>query len=148
MLPRTTEHDNFFEQSRQGVVRRGGTGYVLRVSGSSPESDESIVRLFQSDRSREYDEFAERCTAFLEEVGKESRAEKYTFAEMEENEQELEKLTSWLAKILARDFFPDERQPQARQMAKRCQSALDGFSRKVYEAEGIELPTREDWEPD
>jgi hypothetical protein len=35
MLPRTTAHEDFFEQSREGVIRRGGTGFVLRVSGSS-----------------------------------------------------------------------------------------------------------------
>ena len=47
---------------------------MLRVSGSSPESNESIVRLFQSDRSREYGEFAERCAAFLNEINRESAA--------------------------------------------------------------------------
>jgi hypothetical protein len=104
MLPRTTAHEDFFEQSREGVAGRGGTGFVLRVSGSSPESNESIVRLFQSDRSREYDEFAERCAAFLNEINRESAAEKYTFAEMEESEQDLKKLARWLAKIQARDF--------------------------------------------
>jgi hypothetical protein len=92
MLPRTTAHEDFFEQSHEGVVRRGGTGLVLRVSGSSPESDESIVRLFQSDSSREYGEFAERCAAFLDEISRESAAEKYTFAEMEESEQARTKL--------------------------------------------------------
>ena len=49
MLPCTTAHEDFFEQSSEYVIRRGGTGFVLRVSGSSPESNESIVRLFQSD---------------------------------------------------------------------------------------------------
>jgi len=105
MLPHTTAHEDFFEQSREGVIRRGGTGFVLRASGSSPESNESIVRLFQSDRSREYGEFAERCAAFLDEISRETAAEKHTFAEMEESEQDLEKLARRLAKIQARDFF-------------------------------------------
>jgi hypothetical protein len=42
--------------------------------GLIPESNESIVRLFQSDRSREYDEFAERCAAFLNEINQCRRA--------------------------------------------------------------------------
>jgi hypothetical protein len=86
---------------------------VLRVSGSSPESNESIARLFQSDRSREYDEFAERCAAFLEEINREPTAEKSTFAKMEEGEQDLKKLARWLAKIQARDFFPNGRRDQS-----------------------------------
>jgi hypothetical protein len=99
-----------------------------------------IVERFRADRGREYDELTERCGAFLAELSKETRAGKFTFAELEENEQELEKLTRWLAKIQARDFFPDERQPQAQKLAERCQQALESFSQGVYEAEGIEPP--------
>jgi hypothetical protein len=138
MLPRTTAHEDFFEQSREEVMRRGGAGFVLRVSGSSPETNESIVRLFQSDRSREYDEFAERCAAFLNEINRESTAEKYTFAEMEESEQDLKKLARWLAKIQARDFFPNERKDQSVTLLAQCRRALRGFSRAVYKVEGVE----------
>jgi hypothetical protein len=105
MLPRTATQENFFEQQREGTTARCGTGSVLRVSGSSPKPNESIVRLFQSDRSREYDEFAERCAAFLSEINRESTAEKWPFAEMEESEQDLRKLARWRPKIQARDFF-------------------------------------------
>jgi hypothetical protein len=137
MLPHTTAHEDFFEQSREGVVGRGGTGFVLRVSGSSPESDESIVRLFQSDRSREYDEFAERCAAFLSEISRESAAEKYTFAEMEESEQDLKKLARWLPKIQARDFFPNGRKDQSVVLLAQCRRALRDFSQAVYKVDGV-----------
>ena len=138
MLPRTTAHEDFFEQSREGVVRQSGTAFVLRVSGSSAESNESLMRLFQSDRSREYDEFTERCTAFLNEISRESSAEKYTFAEMEEGEQDLKKLTRWLAKIQARDFFPNGRGDQSVTLLTQCRSALRGFSQAVYKVEGVQ----------
>jgi hypothetical protein len=140
MLPNSTAHEDFFEQSSEGVVRRGGTGIVLRVSGSSPEYDESIVRLFQSDRSREYDEFAERCAAFLNEITRESTAEKYTFAEMEESEQDLRKLARWLAKIQARDFFPNGRRDQSAALLAQCRRALRAFSEAVYKVEGVQEP--------
>jgi hypothetical protein len=138
MLPHTNAHEDFFEQSREGIIRRGGTGFVLRVSGSSQESNESIVRLFQSDRSREYDEFAERCTAFLNEINRESAAGKYTFAEMEESEQDLKKLARWLAKIQARDFFPNADTDQSVALLAQCRRALRGFSQAVYKAEGVQ----------
>jgi hypothetical protein len=141
MLPHTTAHEDFFEQSREGVIRRGGTGLVLRVSGSSPESEESIVQLFQSDRSREYSEFAERCAAFLDEINRESAAEKYTFAEMEESEQDLKKLVRWLAKIQARDFFPNGRRDQSVALLAQCRRALRGFSQAVYKVEGVQEST-------
>jgi hypothetical protein len=138
MLPRTTAHEDFFEQSCEDIIRRGGTGFVLRVSGSSPESNESIVRLFQSDRSREFDEFAERCGVLLNEINRESANEKYTFAELEESEQDLKKLARWLPKIQARDFFPNGRGDQSVALLTQCRHALRGFSQAVYQAEGVQ----------
>ena len=137
VLPETEPHAEFLGQLRDGVLRQGGTGFVLSVSVASAEVNETIMARFRADRSREYDEFAERCTALLDEIGKETRVEKYTFAEMEETEQDLEKLVRWLAKIQARDFFPDEREQQSAAMLARCRSAVDDFSQAVYAAEGV-----------
>ncbi len=110
---------------------------------------ETIVQRFRADRAREYDEFAERCAALLDEIGKETRAGKFTFAELEESEQDLEKLARWLAKIQARDFFPDERRQQAAAMMARCRSALNGFSQAVYIVEGVqEITDGEIWDPE
>jgi len=114
---------------------------VLTISAASPDGDEPIVRRFRADRSREYDEFTERCAAFLDEIGKETRAGKFTFAELEEGEQDLEKLARWLAKIQARDFFPDESGPQSTEMLERCREVLEGFAWAVYAAEGVQAPT-------
>jgi hypothetical protein len=138
VLPGTAQHAEFLAQLQDGILRQGGTVFVLTISVMSPEADETIKRLFQADRGREYDEFAERCGALLEEIGKETRARKYTFAEMEENEQDLEKLVRWLAKIQARDFFPDERARQSAAMLARCRSGMEAFSRAVYAAEGVQ----------
>jgi hypothetical protein len=138
VLPNAAPHVKFFEKLLETVRKQGGTGFVLAVSPASPDVNEVITNRFRADRSREYNEFAERCTAFLDEVAKETRAGKFIFAEMEEAEHDLEKLTRWLAKIQARDFFPDERSPQAEELLRRCRSALSGFSREVYETEGVQ----------
>ena len=137
VLPETTSHAEFFGQLRDGVLQQGGTAWVLRVSVSSPEETDAVLQRFRADRGREYDEFAERCTALLDEIGKETDARKYTFAEMEEGEHDLDKLVRWLAKIQARDFFPDERQQQAVAMLAQCRSAVDAFSRAVYTTEDV-----------
>jgi hypothetical protein len=147
LLPDTVPHAELFEQLRQNIIRQRGSGYVLNVPSLPAEVYETVVQLFRADRAREYDEFAERCTALLDEIGKETRAEKYTFAELEESEQDLEKLTRWLAKIQARDFFPDERGQQAAALMARCRSALNGFSQAVYIAEGVqEITDGEAWD--
>jgi hypothetical protein len=140
VLPATSSHAQFFEQVREAIAEQGGTAFMLTVPACPPEVNESIRQNFQADRAREYEEFAERCGALLDEIGKESRAEKYTFAEMEESEQDLEKLTRWLAKIQARDFFPDEHRQSAAAMMARCRRALSSFTQAVYIAEGVEEP--------
>jgi hypothetical protein len=137
VLPQTDPHAELLEQLRDGLLRQGGIGFVLSIPASAPEVNAAIVSRFRADRGREYDEFAERCTALLDEIGKEGRAGKYTFAEMEESEQDLEKLARWLAKIQARDFFPDERAQEATAMLARCQTAVEAFSQSVYAAEEV-----------
>ena len=140
VLPCAAAHAEFFEQLRQTVHTQGGTAFVLTVSPASPEVNEAIVRRFDADRGREYDEFAERCAAFLGEIDKETKAGKFTFAELEEGEQDLEKLARWLAKVQARDFFPDERRPQSAQLLERCRVVLEGFAWAVYATEGVQAP--------
>jgi hypothetical protein len=137
-LPLTPPHAEFFQQALDTVRSQGGDGFVLTVSPTSPEVSAAIAGRFRADRGREYGEFTERCTAFLDEVDKETRAGKFIFAELEEAEQDLEKLTRWLAKIQARDFFPDERSLRAEELLRHCRDALGGFSADVYAAEGLE----------
>jgi hypothetical protein len=144
VLPDTAAHAELFTQLRDGIARQGGTSFVLSVPDSSPEVHETIMDRFRADRRQEYDEFAERCTALLDEVAREAQAGKYTFAEMEEAEQDLEKLARWLAKIQARDFFPDECKEQSSAMVSRCKSALEAFSQSVYAAEGLQADATND----
>jgi hypothetical protein len=140
VLPRAAAHAEFFEQLREMVHTQGGTAFVLTVSAMSQDANETIVQRFRADRGREYDEFAERCAAFLAEIGKETRAGKFTFAELEEGEQDLDKLARWLTKIQARDFFPDERWARSAEMLERCRGDLECFAWAVYVAEGVQVP--------
>jgi ChrB-like protein len=137
VLPDTAAHAALFEQLRQDITRQHGTGFVLAVPDFPPDVSETVVQRFRADRAKEYGEFAERCGALRDEIGKESRAEKYTFAELEESEQDLDKLARWLVKIQARDFFPDGRGEQATAEIAGCRSTLNDFAQAVYRAEGV-----------
>jgi hypothetical protein len=138
VLTDTEPHAELFGQLRDGILRQGGTAFVLSVRALPPEVTEVIVGRFQADRGQEYDEFSERCTVLLDEIAREAGAGKHTFAELEESEQDLEKLARWLAKIQERDFFPDERGQQSAALMARCRGAVESFSQAVYAAEGLE----------
>lgn len=148
ILPGTAAHAALLGQLLQTVRDRGGTGFVLAVSAS--DTDEAIMQCFRADRGREYDEFKERCDAFVAELVKETGVGKFTFAELEENEQDLAKLTRWQRKIKSRDFFPDKRWPESVEAMDRCRKKLQEFSWAVYAAEGVQLHAgnAEESEPD
>ena len=109
----------------------------FEVQEPKPEENESLIARFQTDRGREYGEFAQRCGGFLAEIEKETKKRKFTFAEFEEIEDDFEKLTAWLKKIHARDFFPDERSQTARETLEHCEAALKAFAESVYTYEGV-----------
>ena len=60
---------------------------------------------FQAARDDEYEEIVDRCEDFLAQVKKEHVAGHYTYAELEENEVDLDKLQKWFARVRERDVF-------------------------------------------
>ena len=83
VLPRTAAHDTFFHDVAEVVQAHGGRAFVLPVADAAPNQDAAIIARFRADREREYQELAECCDAFLAELGKETAAAKFTFAELE-----------------------------------------------------------------
>ena len=123
-------------QGLAATVRvQGGQAAVFEAQ--SLDGDDAVIERFRADRAREYAEFYERAQALLEEIDKERKREKFTFAELEEIEDDLQKLTAWLAKIEARDFFPNDQQEAARTMLAKCETAHARFAEDVYAREGL-----------
>lgn len=112
-----------------------GTAIVFECATFEGLPDDAIIARFQADRAREYDEFETRADGFFAEVEKETKLGKFMFAELEEIDDDLEKMRSWLAKIRERDFFPDQRQALAMQVLIACEEAFRCFAEKVYDNE-------------
>ena len=136
-LPASDEHMALFQQLAETVRGQGGHVAVFTAQ-SADENDAAIIERFRADRTREYGEFEQRSAAFHAEIEKEERLEKFTFAELEEIEDDFQKLAAWLAKIEARDFFPTEQQQLAHDALRRCEKARDDFAKAVYAREGLE----------
>jgi hypothetical protein len=95
------------------------------------------VARFHDERDQEYAEVCERSQALRDELTRESRAGKETYAELEENEQELAKLDRWLAQIRARDFFGAPTATRAALAVEACRAELTAFAAAVYRREGV-----------
>lgn len=140
VLPLSPKNGQIMDDCLKYVKSQDGKGAVLTGRVQDEESDDDIVKRFIAAADEDYAEFDERCLGLIEEIRKESGQEKFTFAELEENEEELHKLTSWLRKIRARDFFEGSRSADAIEVLERCRNELQAFEKAVYRKEGLDMP--------
>lgn len=138
VLPRNSDQEQFLRNLSADVVKQGGNCFVL--AASPIDSGDDIIDRFRLERDREYSEFCERCGGFLAELNKETANEKFTFAELEEADEDYKKLTGWLRKIQARDFFPTSRVHEAETIFAQCGKAHREFAHSVYSREDVGLP--------
>jgi hypothetical protein len=138
VLPHTPEQVDFVQELLDYVREQHASGQVFIARPISESVQQDILARFQSDRDREYDEFCEQCQTFLDEIEKETSRLKFTFAELEENEQNLQRLDGWLRKIQARDFLDGGQAGAAAAALEQCHQALEMFVNQVYAQEGID----------
>ena len=124
------------ERVMRGIVQEirevGGTAYL--VQGPLLGDDATLVQTFNAARDAEYAEVLDRCRDFHAELKKERAVGKFTFAELEENEEDLAKLKAWLGKIEGRDHFGAPLASEAKQAISSCREDLEAFAASVYEA--------------
>ncbi len=144
MLPHAPEQERILKTLLAELEQQGGSGFFLEAVAPNAQIQADLIERFQGERKKEYQEFGERCQEFLQEIEKETRAHKFTFAELEENEQDLLRLTRWLRKIQQRDFFPGPASREAQERIARCRLALQTFTATVYEQEGLPSPSQND----
>ena len=138
ILPRNPENTIFLERLLATIKQSGASGQIFLVQGLDQAIYEDILARFKADRDQEYDEFLEQCGAFITELEKEILHQKFTFAELEENEQNLHRLRKWIAKIQKRDFFKTKKSQDAITAFQNCRQWLQNYTRQVYTREGIE----------
>ncbi len=144
MLPHAPAQEQLLQTLLTELEQQGGSGFFLQAVAPSAQIQADLLVRFQGERNKEYQEFGERCQEFLQELEKETRAHKFTFAELEENEHDLLRLTRWLRKIQQRDFFPSPASRAAQERLTHCRQALETFTATVYEQEGFPSPNPEE----
>ena len=128
------------EDFRTGVTRLRTVvgevgGSVLAVS-AAPLDDEDETRLITSWNAARVDEYAEltaECQKLVGEIEKEFAKEKFTLAELDEEEAELEKLRSWHERILKRDVHGAEGASEAEAALNSAAQALSRFTEAVFD---------------
>lgn len=137
---------------RLAVQVEGFKGEVSLLQTTSPEPDweRHLIEQFNQARAREYAEVVENLERFEDEVRRETRKNKFTFAELEDLESDWEKLQRWHERVRCRDFFRSPYHLEVTEAVECARVLLGGFSEAVYSSEGVEAanPAAQPGSPD
>ena len=107
---------------------------MLTAAGRSDVDGARLEALFTAERHDEWAEFLSECSKFDAEIDKEIRIRKFTLAELEEEEQSLDRLRRWHRELTARDVFGASNAADAVQQLKNCTERLADYTERVFAA--------------
>lgn len=132
-IPNGADFDAALERALVLIDRADGTALSFEVLPN--EATGTALRdLFVGEREAEWGEFVSECGKFAAEIASEVAKEKFTLAELDEEEQNLDRLRRWFREIRSRDLFGAPSADLAEQRLTQCSKILDDFANQVYEA--------------
>lgn len=134
LLPKTDDHVRQLKILENDIAGMGGQSVLLETVALDQAQKEKVIGRFRADRDEQYQEFLGRCAAFETEIAKEFALEKFTYAELEEEDTDLKKLQGWLEKIRKLDFYGATLALEAQERLSACETLLDRYAQRVYEA--------------
>ncbi|MEC4017562.1 Chromate resistance protein ChrB [Streptomyces sp. H27-D2] len=114
--------------------RARGEAVVLEAVGRGPDDAARFQAMFTAARQADWAEFLSDCGKYEAELAKEIRIAKFTLAELEEEEQSLERLRRWHRDLTARDVFGAPEAARAGERLKQCTVACEDYAERVFRA--------------
>ncbi|MBI4494983.1 MAG: hypothetical protein HY690_19590 [Chloroflexi bacterium] len=111
---------------------------LLETVSPGREWEQWLLDRFNQARDAEYLELVENLERFEDEVARESRKGKFTFAELEDVEADWDKLERWHERIRARDFFAAPGGSSAAEALAHGRVVLETFTAGVYAHEHVQ----------
>ena len=97
-----------------------------------------IRNLYDEARRAEWAEFESECGKCLAELAKEIRNEKFTLAELDEEEQNVDRLRRWHRELRSRDVFDSVDPATIAAKIDACSAELERFTGLVYRTVGLD----------
>ncbi|MFN3634483.1 MAG: Chromate resistance protein ChrB [Rhizobium rhizophilum] len=132
LLPKTDDHRRALKVIENEIAEMEGDAVLLETVALDKSQGDKVVARFRADRDEEYKELLGRCDDFETEIAKETAANHFTYAEIEENDEDLKKLKSWFEKIRKLDFYGATLAAQAEARLGKCELLLDGYANQVF----------------
>jgi hypothetical protein len=139
-VPDATEFQPFLDRAAELCVRGGGTLAVMAVTPRDEASEQLIRSAYAAARLDEWAEFEADCGKFEAEIAREVAKEKFTFGELEEEEQSLDRLRRWHSDLQRRDVLQLPEGASAERRLRSCEELLDGYAVQVYDVMRRQAP--------
>ncbi len=121
------------ERFRALVAEVGGETLAVRAEPLLAADGARLLDAWNEARIAEYAELISECDKFLAEIDHEFEIEKFTLAELDEEESAFERLQRWHERIAGRDLHAAGGAGEARAALKLAESALTRYSAAVFE---------------
>ena len=131
-LPDTLAFAEALERTLKLVERGDGEVLLLTARGRDPLQAARLEAQFTAARQEEWLEFISECAKYESELDREFAQEKFTPAELDEEEQSLDRLRRWHRELKLRDLFGAPSNREADQRLRESQARLGAFSEQVY----------------
>jgi uncharacterized protein YdbL (DUF1318 family) len=132
-FPDTDDFRTGLARVRAAVGEVGGTSFAVRADALEQADEERLVDAWNEARAAEYTELRAECEKLVAEIDKEFAKEKFTLAELDEEEAELEKLRAWHERIRVRDVHGSEGASDAEDALARAGEQIARYSAAVFE---------------
>ena len=132
-FPDTPEFQAAVGRFRDVVAGVGGETLVLQGDGLDPNDAQRLRLTWNEARNAEYAELIGVAEKYLAEIDHEFEIEKFTLAELEEEEAELDKLQRWHQRIAGRDLHGADGARGAAEAIQRATDALARYADAVYQ---------------
>jgi hypothetical protein len=116
------------------VQAAGGEAVVLDAAGRQPADAERLAAVYTAAREAEWVEFLSECGKYLAELDSEIATAKLTLAELDEEEQSLERLRRWHRALRLRDVLGAPSAAGADRRLKECEAKLEDYTQRVFHA--------------
>jgi hypothetical protein len=104
----------------------------LAAKGYAAEDVARLEQSYATARKEEWAEFTADCGKYLAELDKEERLGKYTLAELEEEEQSLDRLRRWYRELRSRDLLGVPATTDSATLLKQCEERFEEYADHVY----------------
>jgi hypothetical protein len=118
---------------RAVVDEVGGSVVALRAEPLDAADDARLRAAWNEARAEEYGELISECGKLVDEIDEEFEKQKFTLAELDEEEAELDKLKRWHQRITARDMCGCDRAGDAEAAMEQASEALARYTTAVFD---------------